>query len=181
MAATEFLLVSDWTIDAPRQRVWDALKAPTEWPRWWRYVARVEELDRGDADGIGARHRFHWTSRLPYSIDIVMRIVGMRTLETIRGLAEGDLRGEGLWELSDTRDGGTHARYTWRVGLDKTWMRALAPLLRPVFVWNHNAVMAAGERGLRAELGAKPRSSAAVAAAQARPSDDAGELVHRPK
>ena len=55
---------------------------------------------------------------------------------------------EGVWRLREG-DGGTGVEYTWRVGLDKGWMRALAPLLRPVFAWNHNAVMAAGEDGLR--------------------------------
>jgi uncharacterized protein YndB with AHSA1/START domain len=149
--ASEFRLISEWGIDAPRERVWDALKAPTEWPHWWRYVAGVEELDCGDANGIGARHRFHWTSRLPYAIDIEMRTVEIRRLERIRAVASGDLHGEGLWELSDIPSG-TVARYTWRVSLDKAWMRAVAPLLRPVFEWNHNAVMAAGEAGLRDEL-----------------------------
>ncbi|HET7845508.1 MAG TPA: SRPBCC family protein [Xanthomonadales bacterium] len=150
-AAAEFRLVSDWHVDAPRERVWNALKVPTEWPRWWRYVARVDELARGDAEGIGARHRFHWTSRLPYAIDIEMDTVEVRPRESIRAIASGDLQGEGLWELGDTPTG-TLARYTWCVGLDKAWMRALAPLLRAVFAWNHNAVMAAGEAGLRNEL-----------------------------
>ena len=51
--------------------------------------------------------------------------------ELIRASASGDLQGEGLWELGDTPEG-TLARYTWRVTLDKAWMRALAPLLRPL-------------------------------------------------
>ena len=149
--ARVFELVSDWRLAAPRDRVWSALKAPCEWPRWWPDVARVEELDRGDAQGIGARHRFHWTSRLPYAIDLEMRTVEIEPRARIRAVASGDLHGEGLGELAD--DGaGTRARYTWRVALDKPWMRALAPLLRPAFVWNHGAVMAAGERGLRREL-----------------------------
>lgn len=147
-AASEFRLVSEWGIDAPRERVWAALRSPKDWPGWWRYVARVDELDRGYSNGVGARHRFHWTSRLPYAIDIEMHTVEMRERERIRAEASGDLQGEGLWELCDTPTG-TVARYTWRVVLDKAWMRALAPLLRPVFAWNHNAVMAAGEEGLR--------------------------------
>ena len=71
----EFVLVSRWHLPHARQLVWRALREPTEWPRWWRYVAGVQELDRGDENGIGARHRFHWTSRLPYSIEFVMNTV----------------------------------------------------------------------------------------------------------
>jgi trehalose 6-phosphate synthase len=32
--------------------------------------------------------------------------------------------------------------------VNRLFARKLAPLLRPVFAWNHNAVMAAGETGL---------------------------------
>jgi hypothetical protein len=31
-------------------------------------------------------------------------------------------------------------------------MRVLSPLMAPVFRWNHNGVMAAGEQGLRRYL-----------------------------
>jgi hypothetical protein len=150
--ALAFVLVSRWHLPFARDRVWRALREPTEWSHWWPYVAGVEELDRGDESGIGARHRFHWTSRLPYSIRFVMRTLEMRKLEVIRARAEGDLEGEGCWRLSD-ENAGTLAEYAWRVDLGKAWMRALAPLLRPVFAWNHNAVMAAGETGLRRHLG----------------------------
>ena len=165
--ASEFRLVSEWRIDAPRERVWAALKSPKDWPSWWRYVARVDELDRGYSSGVGARHRFHWTSRLPYAIDIEMLTVEMRERELIRASASGDLQGEGLWELCDAPEG-TLARYTWRVTLDKAWMRALAPLLRPVFAWNHNAVMAAGEAGLRAMLAGESNGALPGGTRQAR-------------
>jgi uncharacterized protein YndB with AHSA1/START domain len=150
-SSSEFVLVSDWRIAAPRASVWQALRRPCEWPAWWPYVKRVEELEHGNGGGVGARHRVHWTSRLPYSIHLVTRVVEVREPELIRVEAAGDLRGEGVWRLRE-EDGGTGVEYTWRVGLDKGWMRALAPLLRPVFAWNHNAVMAAGEQGLRGLL-----------------------------
>ena len=48
-------------------------------------------------------------------------------------------------------------RYIWEVDTAKRWMNALAPLLRPLFVWNHHAIMRAGEAGLRRHLEATPR------------------------
>jgi hypothetical protein len=71
---TDFLLVSDWSIDAGIDAVWEALKHPVEWPRWWSFVRAVDELDPGDADGVGARYRFHWGSRLPYSIRLLTTV-----------------------------------------------------------------------------------------------------------
>jgi hypothetical protein len=41
------------------------------------------------------------------------------------------------------------------VEVTKPWMRALAPLLRPVFTWNHGKVMGWGYEGLRRELAAR--------------------------
>ena len=149
--AAEFVLVSHWRLPAPRERVWQVLRATHDWPRWWPYVASVEELEPGDASGVGALHRYHWTSRLPYSVKFATRTVEVRRAELVRGRAEGDLHGEGLWELGDDGDG-TRVTYTWRVSLTKRWMRMLAPLLRPIFTWNHDAVMAAGERGMKAWL-----------------------------
>jgi len=159
MASSEFLLVSHWLVAAPREAVWRALRQPLEWPTWWRYVRRVAELDPSAADGVGARHRVHWTSRLPYSIHLETRVAEVREPALIRIEASGDLTGQGTWRLDDA-PGGTAVAYTWRVDLDKAWMRALAPLLRPVFAWNHNAVMTAGETGLRSML--EPSAGAAT-------------------
>jgi uncharacterized protein YndB with AHSA1/START domain len=156
MTTTDFVLVSHWRIAAPRERVWEALKHPTEWPRWWPFVKAVDELDAGDADGLGARYRFHWTSRLPYSIRLLTTVVEIRRTERIVARAEGDLRGTGTWRLAE-RDGATAVEYTWQVDLDRAWMRGLLPILRPAFAWNHNAVMAAGEAGLSRDLGGVPR------------------------
>jgi len=154
ISAREFVLVSHWHLDAPIRRVWDALHEPTDWPRWWPFVAAVEKLQGGDTDGVGARYRFHWTSRLPYSIRLVTQVLEVTKPRAIRASAAGDLEGEGTWRLAE-RDGGTDVEYTWRVNLDRAWMRLFAPLMRPVFTWNHNAVMTAGESGLRRYLRAQ--------------------------
>lgn len=39
--------------------------------------------------------------------------------------------------------------------LERPWMNALAPVARPVFEWNHNAVMRWGGEGLAELLGAR--------------------------
>lgn len=152
MTAThDFVLVSNWRIDAPRDVVWEALKHPADWPTWWPFVRAVDEIDKGDDAGVGARYRFHWASRLPYSIRLLTTVTEIRKPDVISARAEGDLRGLGTWRLRDG-DGATDVEYTWSVDLDRAWMRAFLPLLRPAFAWNHNAVMAAGESGLRRYL-----------------------------
>jgi len=78
--------------------------------------------------------------------------------ERIRGLARGQLNGQGLWEFSPA-ESSTRVRYTWSVSLTEPWMRRLRFVAAPIFRWNHNAVMRAGEIGLARHLNAKVISS----------------------
>lgn len=54
----QFCLTTHWHIDAPIDRVWAALQAPGEWPRWWPSVLAVVELEKGDALGVGSLRRY---------------------------------------------------------------------------------------------------------------------------
>lgn len=154
MGVTEFHLITDWTFDAPVEPVWRALMAPEEWPLWWRAVETVERLADGDASGVGALRCITWRTALPYRLSFSMRITRVEPMTLIEGRAEGELAGLGRWTLCP--DGArTHVRYDWMVEVTKPWMRALAPLLRPVFAWNHGKVMAWGYEGLRRKLVAR--------------------------
>jgi len=70
----------------------------------------------------------------------------------MEGIATGDLNGTGSWKLENL-DGSTRVTYLWIVSTEKTWMNLLAPLLAPVFAWNHDQVMLAGGKGLARHLG----------------------------
>ncbi len=155
MSATHFDLVSHWRIHAPVESVWAALTDPTSWPRWWPYVRRVCTLREGAADGVGSLRRIDWSTRLPYHI--VIEVEGLESVrhQRLRGLSRGQLEGEGLWLLRPD-DGFTDVTYVWRVQLTRRWMRWLAPMLAPLFRWNHAGVMRAGEAGLRRHLERAP-------------------------
>lgn len=149
---THFDLVSHWRIPAPVDRVWSALADPPSWPRWWPCVRRVQTLREGGGDGLGAVQRIEWSTRLPYDVVIEVEAVESLRHERLRGRSRGQLNGEGIWLLR-ADDGCTDVTYVWRVEPARGWMRWLAPLLAPVFRWNHDGVMRAGEAGLRRYLG----------------------------
>ena len=153
MPAQHFDLVSHWHIAAPVERVWAALADPESWPVWWPYVRSVRTLRQGDADGLGSVRRIEWATRLPYKIVIEVEAVESLRLERLRGRSGGQLRGQGIWLLRPEH-GCTAVTYLWRVELGKRWMRWLAPMLAPLFRWNHDAVMRAGGIGLARYLGA---------------------------
>ena len=145
-------MVTQWHLEAPIERIWEALVAPEEWPRWWRYVEAVVELEKGDAQGIGALRRYTWSSRLPYRLSFEMRTTALARPTSIEGVATGDLSGTGCWQLRDFGKT-TRVQYTWTVTTGKGWMNLLAPLLAPVFAWNHDQVMREGGRGVAQHLG----------------------------
>lgn len=153
MSATQFNLVTDWTFDAPRAAVWDALMLPEEWPSWWRAVIKVERVADGADNGIGAIRRLTWRTALPYTLSFDMRTTRIEPKTVIEGRAAGELDGLGRWTLSGD-DIRTNVRYEWIVTVTQPWMRLLAPVLRPVFTWNHGVVMRWGHEGLARKLAA---------------------------
>src|SRR4051812_34329747 len=148
MPPTRFDLVTTWHIPAPLARVWDAITTPQDWPRWWRAIKRVEAIEAGDENGVGAVGRVTWRTALPYTIDLVTRTTRVEPMREIEVKARGELNGTGLWTFTPEGEA-TRLRYDWRVEVEKPWMRLCAPVLRPVFVWNHDVVMRWGEEGLR--------------------------------
>lgn len=147
-----YLWRTRWVIEAPPEKIWEALSQPEDWPGWWSYLISVHQLSPGDVEGLGAVRRFLWRTRLPYRIGF-----DMRTLEVVPGRrllaqAAGDVDGTGTWHLRPLGTG-TEVIYEWRFWLGRPWMRRLAPIARPLFAWNHAGVMRAGGEGLGKYLG----------------------------
>ncbi len=149
-----YALVTDWHLDAPIDEVWEKLVAPEDWPRWWRFVQQVVMLEPGDAQGVGALRRYTWSSRLPYRLTFEMRTTALMRPRFIEGVAVGELNGTGRWELLPAGNA-SWLRYEWTVTTARGWMNLLAPVLAPVFAWNHDQVMLEGGRGLARHLGVR--------------------------
>jgi uncharacterized protein YndB with AHSA1/START domain len=151
MAAYSFL--TTWILDAPLESVWQAIHEIEAWPAWWRGVERVDKLEHGNGDGIGALYRQEWRSVIPYPVRFETRITRLERPHLIEAEADGELAGTGRWRFFDGRE--TAIVYEWNVRTTRPWMNLLAPIARPVFRWNHNVVMHQGGRGLADLLGAR--------------------------
>jgi uncharacterized protein YndB with AHSA1/START domain len=149
----EYRFLTTWLLDAPRDEVWEAIYAIEQWPDWWRGVERVEKLVHGDGDGVGAVYAHRWRSVVPYPVHFRVTVERVERPGLIVARAEGELAGSGVWRLY-TGDG-TGVTYDWRVRTTRRWMNLVAPVARPVFAWNHHAVMRRGGEGLAALLGAR--------------------------
>ena len=149
MSAYSF--VTHWTVSAPIDAVWLELHRPLDWPKWWRGVLSVDQLEPGDTNGLGSYYRIVMRSALPYRLSFNVRTTRLLRPAIIEAVADGELTGIGLWTLS-AQTAGTAIRYDWNVDTAKRWMQALAPIARPVFESNHDVIMRWGLTGLERRL-----------------------------
>jgi len=148
-----YSFLTTWVLDAPREAVWEAIYEAERWPKWWPGVRRVEQLEPGDVEGIGALYDQEWRSVIPYPVRFETRITRIELPHLIEAEADGELAGTGRWRFAGGST--TTVTYEWNVRTTRAWMNLVAPIAKPVFRWNHNAVMRQGGVGLAALLGAR--------------------------
>jgi uncharacterized protein YndB with AHSA1/START domain len=140
-----YVFVDEWDVAAPREAVFAAIADARTYPEWWRPVYLDVDAD-GPAE-LGKESRQHFKGRLPYHLHTRSRVVALDAPRTVTAEVDGDLRGRGTWTLTPTQSG-THVRFDWQVHADRRLLRALTPVLRPVFRWNHNWAIARAMEGL---------------------------------
>jgi Polyketide cyclase / dehydrase and lipid transport len=151
---TQFSLTTTWLIEAPLEKVWDAIYESERWPSWWPYVVHVQESVRGENGGLGNVRRYTWRTRLPYRLSFDAKTTHIERLCLLEGIVDGELQGRGRWRFY-RQDDIIAIRYDWEVNVGPLWMRHLVPLLRRLMKWNHDAVMLAGGKGLARHLGGR--------------------------
>jgi quercetin dioxygenase-like cupin family protein/uncharacterized protein YndB with AHSA1/START domain len=142
----EYLFVDEWDVAAPREAVFDALADARTYPEWWRPV--YEDVEAEGEPAVGQVSRQHFKGRLPYRLNTTSRITELERPERIVADVEGDLRGRGIWTLTELGPDRTHVRFDWRVFADRKLLRTLTPVLRPLFRWNHSWAIARAMEGL---------------------------------
>jgi hypothetical protein len=152
VAAYRFL--TTWLLDAAPEPVFDAIYDSAAWPLWWRGVRRAELLEEGREDGVGRLWDYTWRSRLPNDLSFRSRVTVVERPWRLEGDADGELIGTGSWRLYQG-PAGTAVVYEWNVSTSRAWMNRLAPVARPAFEYNHDAVMRQGAEGLAQRLGAR--------------------------
>jgi uncharacterized protein YndB with AHSA1/START domain len=144
---SEYVFRTEWRLRAAPDAVYAALADVAAYPQWWPQVVGARWLD--DASG-----EIRCRSLLPYDLVFVAR----REVEDPDArvlLAEltGDLTGRSQWTVHE--DGaGTLAVFDEEVDVRKRLVRLIGRLGRPALRFNHDAMMRAGEKGLRRFLGA---------------------------
>ena len=117
-------------------------------------MERAEQVTPGTEGDVGTVSRMVWKSLLPYRVEFEVTTTRVEPQHLLEGRAPASLEGVGRWRFYE-QDGVTAVLYEWNVATTKPWMNRLAPLLRGVFEWNHDWVMARGGEGLAGLLGCR--------------------------
>lgn len=152
--SSRYDLTTLWQFDAPVDVVWGAIVDAEGWSRWWPGVESVVTLAHGGAGGVGARRCCICRSVLPFRLTFITHVTRVEPMRLLEGRVEGEAEGVGRCLVG--RDAGlTTVRFEWQVRTTRLWMNLLAPLAKPLFRWNHDAMMRAGGIGLARHLGAR--------------------------
>jgi hypothetical protein len=137
---------SEWALAATPECVFDALADLGDYVLWWPEIKQVVRVDE-DSATITCR------ATLPY--ELVFTTTSSREdrdAGVLEASMHGDLEGTSRWTITASADGGTLAVFDEEVIARKRLLRALSPVARPVFRWNHELMMRHGQAGLRAHL-----------------------------
>jgi mannose-6-phosphate isomerase-like protein (cupin superfamily) len=147
--AHEYHFYDRWYLLAPIEQVWESIVQTEQYSRWWgRVYDKVEKLEEGDQNGVGARTRVKVHGPLPYRLGFMVESVCAERPYVLVVKTKGDLVGTGVWRLRSV-EGGTEVGYDWRPRAEFPLVRLLSPLLKPLFRYNHDWCMRQGEIGLR--------------------------------
>jgi hypothetical protein len=148
-----YSFTSKWIIEAPLPDVWGTIYESELWPQWWKGVISVNEIQKGDERGIGSVRVYKMRSPMLYTLSFNMLVTERIDYKLLRGEASGELSGEGIWHFHDDNNT-TIIECRWNVHTTVWWMNVFSYFLRPVFEYNHAAVMRSGALSLGKKLNA---------------------------
>ncbi len=140
-----YVFRTTWRFAAGPDRVFAALADVAAYPTWWPQIRAARWLD--DSSG-----ELRCRSLLPYELTFAMH----REIEdpdggVLRARLSGDLSGISQWTVA-AGDAGSVAVFDEDVAVGRGMLRAAGLLARPALRFNHDLMMRAGEKGLRAWL-----------------------------
>jgi len=164
MASHTFRFDEQWDFpDAAPEEVYDVLAHGELLPLWWKGVyLEAEPFEPGTPPRVGGKLRAKARGFLPYRLNFVLEVVELVPNSVVAVKVAGDFDGRWRATLSPS-NGGTRVNLVWETTLKRPWMRRWAPLLRPLFAWNHYWTTPRGEAGMKAYLAARRKAQSSIA------------------
>lgn len=144
--SARYRFLTEFELSSSPAAIETTLRDVDNWSTWWSWARRIESLT-SEHGVVGARYRNRISTPLLYGFTYDTELVEV-TDDLIRLNVSGDLEGTGLFHFRATASGGSFLSFDWSVDTRKRWMNLLAPVARPVFIWNHHRLMADFGEGL---------------------------------
>jgi len=159
MASKDYHFITHWHVRAVVKDVTDIIRDRKALTRWWPSVhLKVEELEPGEANGIGTVMRLHTKGWLPYTLVWQFRIAEIYK-DGFLLVATGDLEGRGIWTFKQVGEW-VDITYDWKISAEKSLLRYFSFIMKPLFAANHHWAMAQGEKSLKLELARRKATTA---------------------
>jgi Polyketide cyclase / dehydrase and lipid transport len=159
VTSNAYHFTTTWRIPATPAEITAILGDAPALARWWPSVyLRVEELQPGDANGLGKVVRLWTKGWLPYTLRWQFTVTESDPPTGFRLDADGDFVGVGIWTLTEVAaadaTGGpvTTVTYDWTVMAEKGVLKTLSFIMKPIFSANHHWAMRRGDESLRLEI-----------------------------
>ena len=158
--SNEYAFTTHWRVQSTCQEISDILGNGPDLVRWWPSVyLDVQEVEPGDANGLGKVIKLHTKGWLPYTLRWQFRVTENRAPYGFSLEAWGDFVGIGVWTF--VQDGSwVNITYDWRVRADKPLLRTFSFVMKPIFAANHHWAMRQGELSLQRELARRKKGTA---------------------
>lgn len=152
MASNDYHFITHWRVEGDIEEVSDILGNGPDLVRWWPSVyLNAEEVEPGDAAGVGRVISLYTKGWLPYTLRWQFRVTESRFPHGFTLEAWGDFDGRGIWTLE--QDGPwVDVTYDWKIRAEKPLLRYFSFIMKPIFGANHRWAMAQGEESLELEL-----------------------------
>lgn len=152
MASNDYHFITHWRVKSTLEEITEILGNAPELARWWPAVyLSVQQLEPGDASGVGKVVRLYTKGWLPYTLHWQFRVIESNPPHGFTLEAWGDFVGRGSWAFAQDGEW-VDIAYDWKVRADKALLRDFSFLIKPIFSANHRWAMGKGEESLRLEL-----------------------------
>lgn len=146
----KYNFITEWVFKASPKKVWEATRNVNTISLWWpgfkKCQARggVKTLEAGTIIDAAVQG-------LLGDIKFTLEVTEVLPPVKLTLKSEGDLEGAGEWELIPLNEE-TITRISWNVSTTGWLMNVAGFLFKPLFMWNHNRVMAAGYQALKEKM-----------------------------
>ena len=142
---------SEFTVEAPRERVHAVLLDLEHYGVWWPQVRAVAKVDDDHALVV-------CRSTLPYHLELALE-ARRRDLELLEVGLEGALHGWARFRLSEDGPARTSVRFEQEVRAEAAAFAVASYVARPLLAWNHERMMRGCADGLVRQLSAASAAS----------------------